>query len=92
MVMLVFIAINQQIIFTTDDSDSDVGMVKIEQPAKYLNYNIFSLNYFFLTLIERRGFSVLTISSSISILAFTLNYKNKLCIIKNHSPPINIFV
>ncbi|MBI3631581.1 MAG: hypothetical protein HY219_01810 [Candidatus Staskawiczbacteria bacterium] len=88
-VALAFIPFNQQDISAVDNSDSNVGYIRIETLTKHSNYDspplISSISGINIT-------PVLVIVGNVLVFNFLLKYSDSLHSFKNRSPPINIIV
>lgn len=88
-VALAFIPFNQQDISAVDNSDSNVGYIRIETLTKHSNYDspplISSISGINIT-------PVLVVVGNVLVFNFLLKYSDSLHSFKNRSPPINIIV
>lgn len=90
-VALVFVALSQQSLFVTDDSDYNSAAINADTPAKHLNHsNAFPVNFYIL--LEYGNLPALFAVGSIFVFFALSRQRKKLCDIKNHSPPSREFV
>lgn len=87
-VFLAFILSNQQNNYAADDSDS--ANISVDLPAKHLNPSDLPL-FFYDTAIDRNSPIFIEIGET-PVFANSTKLKNKLCEVKNLSPPLDIAV
>ena len=88
-VTLIFILLNQQNIFVTDDSDSaSVRIEASDSPTKHLIHNNSSTLFFNFNV--NNGTPILIANGNTPVFIFLFNHCGKLCNIKNRSPPMMI--